>query len=295
MKLPDTCRTLSLAMLVLFLGGCAAQAAKPVPASANLLTAGERLEASGDYDGALVQYVQALGSDDAGGMAAEAHYRIGRVHAALGNVATARDAFRRALGLAPEHAGALEGLGLLQLAAGDRAGAQLLLKKAADLDGTRWRAQNGLGVLADLAGDHALAQSYFNAVLSARPSEAIAMNNLGYSYYLGGQLDAARGEFERSVAQDPQNQKGWSNLALVQTRQGQYGQAVASLERIMSVPEARYSVGYLCLIDGKLSEAGRLLEDSIRRSDRFEPQAQAALQRVHDEQARLGRRRSATH
>jgi len=75
----------------------------------------------------------------------------------------------------------------------------------------------------------------------------------------------------------------------VLTRQGQYGRAVQSLEHIMSPSEARYSVGYICLIDGKLNDAERLIKDSIRKSTTYDPAAQSALKRVHDEQTRRAR------
>lgn len=271
------------------LAGCAGRGQKPVPVSQSLLAEGARNEASGDLDGALVQYVQALGAEEAGGTAAETHFRIGRVHAKLGNVATAREAFQRALLVQADHAGALEGLGVLQLESGDRVQASALLKKAIEKNPSLWRADNGLGVIADLDGDHALAQSYFNKVLAARPNEVSAINNLGYSYYLEGETAKARAQFERAITLDPNGHKGWSNLALVQAREGDYVHAVSSLERVMSAPEARYSIGYLCLREGKLTEARWLLEEAIRRSDHYEPAAQAALKQIRDELARSKR------
>lgn len=271
-------------------GGCATRAPKGPSPQEVLLASGERAEALGDPDAALVEYVKALGIDEpAAALSAEAHYRVGRVHAAFGNAGTAREAFGRALAAEADHAGALEGLGLLHLQAGERPVANALLHRAVARGTGRWRAYNGLGVLADLEGKHQLAQGYFQEGLKIRPDEVTALNNLGYSYYLDGKLDEARREFELALRRDPANAKAWSNLALVLTRESRYPQAVEALERIMTPTEARYSVGALCLLDQRLPEARRLLEDSIRLSDRYEPRAQAALKRVREAEFRRAR------
>jgi Flp pilus assembly protein TadD len=286
---PSTGRTLAaLAVAGLcVLAGCATTGPAPVPAEHQaLLTSGEQLEASGQNDAALVQYVKLLGLDPQN---LEAHYRIGRVHSTLGNLPTAKEAFQRVLAKDRQHVGALEGLGLVNLESGQRELAAALLHKALARDQQRWRAYNALGVMADLNKKHALAQAYFASALKLRPSDPVLMNNLGYSQYLTGNVPAAQQQFERVVALDPGNQKGWSNLGLVLTRQGQYHRAVESLERIMSPSEARYSVGYICLIDGKLTDAERLIKESIRRSTQYDPAAQAALKRVRDEQKRRAR------
>lgn len=275
------------ALVVAVLSGCASRGPTPQQVEQQgLLAAGERLENSGAYDEALVEYVRALAVEPNN---AEAHYRVGRVHAVLGNGATARDAFLRALSQAPGHPGALEGLGLHYLEEGQRDAANSLLHKAIGRDAARWRAYNGLGVLADLAGKHALAQAYFGQALRQRPDDATLINNLGYSYYLDGRLREAQQQFERVVAAEPANSKALSNLGLVLTRQRQYPRAVQTMERIMSPAQARYSVGYICLIDGRLEEAERLFRESIRRSNSYDPAVHAALKRVREEQDRRAR------
>jgi hypothetical protein len=77
------------------LAGCASQPSSKEIAQKNLLASGENAELHGDYDQALVQYVQLLGEDPEN---VDAHYRIGRVHAAIGNGSIAREAFSRVLG-----------------------------------------------------------------------------------------------------------------------------------------------------------------------------------------------------
>jgi hypothetical protein len=55
---------------------------------------------------------------------------------------------------------------------------------------------------------------------------------------------------------------------------------------IMDASSARYSVGYVCMIDGKLADAEKLFAASIKVSNSYNPVAQAALQRVRAEMAR---------
>lgn len=271
--------------LAVALAACAGKDVREEPAesTADLMAAGAAAERRGDFDTALVEYVKALGD---GPRNAEAHFRIGRVHRALGNAATARDAYARALQLQPEHVGGLEGMGLLLLEQGNHDGARELLHKAASKPGVGWGTFNGLGVLADLDGKHDLARSYFRHGLDLQPNHPQLLNNLGYSHYLAGEYDAARSLFNRALSVDAGNRNAWSNLALVHARRGEYDQAVQSMERIMDPASARYSVGYICMLDGKLAEAERLFSASIQRSSSYNPKAHAALDRVRAEQVR---------
>jgi Flp pilus assembly protein TadD len=265
--------------------GCASQPTPEELERQNLMAAGEAAEARGDLDGALVKYVKLLSEEPEN---VEAHYRIGRVHSALGNPAIARDAYMRVLAKAPQHVGALEGLGLLYLEQGQRDIAHAMLHQALGRDQARWRAYNGLGVLADLDGKHKLAQAYFGMARKLVPGDSVLVNNLGYSHYLGGNLREAQRQFEAALSLDASNEKAWSNLGLVLTRQGQYEKAIQTLERIMTPSQARYSIGYICMLDGKLAVAESLFKDSIRRSKTYDPAAQAALKRVTEERKRQG-------
>lgn len=280
----------ALLAVIAVLAGCAGaqvrDEARPVSA-AGALAAGMAAERRGELEGALVEYVKALGDTPDDG---EIHFRIGRVHGALGNMATAREAYARALKLKPGHVGALENLGLLLLEQGNHAGARELLHKAASKPGAGWGAFNGLGVLADLDGKHALARSYFGHGLTLRPGHPQLLNNLGYSHYLSGEYDRARAYFDRTLASDPSNRNAWSNLALVHARRGQYGQAVQAMEKIMNPSAARYSVGYICMLDGRLADAAKLFSASIQASSSYNAQAHAALERVQAEQARARER-----
>lgn len=288
MNLPVLCiHRLGAIAALLLAAGCASQAAVKEPdaeSEKQALAAGYAAERQGDYESALVDYVKALADNPDN---AETHFRIAQVHRVLGNTATAAEAYQRALKLDPGHAGALEGLGLLLLEQGKRDAAGELLHKAASKDNTRPATFNGLGILADLDGKHDLAQAYFGHALELRPHSGLLLNNLGYSYYLAGDYGTAQDYFEKTLALEPTNRNGWSNLALVHARRGDYAHAVECMEKIMDQPSARYSIGYIAMLDGKLADAEKLLVAAIRRSTSYNAPAQAALKRVRDEEARL--------
>ena len=278
---------LAAVLALLLAAGCASQAAVKEPdaeTEKQALAAGIAAEQQGDYEGALVDYVKALADNPDN---AETHYRIAQVHRLLGNTATAAEAYQRALKLKPDHAGALEGLGLLLLEQGKHDAAGELLHKAASKDDSRPATFNGLGILADLDGKHDLAQAYFGHALQLRPNSALLLNNLGYSYYLAGDYDTASTYFDKTLAIEPGNRNGWSNLALVHARRGEYTRAVECMEKIMDGPSARYSIGYIAMLDGKLADAEKLFVAAIRTSTSYNAPAQAALKRVRDEKARL--------
>jgi len=59
---------------------------------------------------------------------------LGRIHADLGDLEAAREAWTRVLGVAPDHGGALKGLAFGLFRSGDAAGAEVLLERALEAD-----------------------------------------------------------------------------------------------------------------------------------------------------------------
>lgn len=267
----------------LLLPGCATHPAAG-PTAEQALAAGASAERSGDLQGALVEYVTALGTDPRN---AEAHFRVARIHARLGNSEIASEAFQRSLSLNPDHVGALEGLGLQELDQRRFDRAEQYLHKAAARDSTRWMTFDGLGVMADLRAKHVLAQAYFGRALELQPNRASLLNNMGYSHYLMGDYARAMPYFNRALAADSSNAHAWSNLSLVYARTGEYRLAVQALEHIMDRWSAHYSVGFICNLDGKFADAERLFEAAIKLSPTYYPEAQTALKQAREGRLKL--------
>ncbi|GAA0790854.1 tetratricopeptide repeat protein [Marinobacterium sediminicola] len=300
-----------LLMTVVLLAGCAANSqmeqtssdndafyeGKPTLAYSGLPRAatvkqgiimGDQALARGETDEALYHYVQVL---DLESESAAAYFRIGQVHIGRGNEKLASLALRSALGIEPEHIGALTALGVLHLKHNRYSEARTNLDKALELDRKRFeasaeqqydarspsRAYNGLGVLADLDGNTAEAQRLYQISLSIRPDAADTLNNLGYSYYLDARWDDAERQFRKALEIDPEYDQVWRNLGLVYARQQRYLAALNALERVMDSAKAHNDIGYICMLDGRYSLAKQYFEKAMTLSPTFYPKAKENL------------------
>jgi Flp pilus assembly protein TadD len=253
------------------LGACAtttapSDAVPPTLTSTDLMASAERLERVGDFN-------------------AELHYRVARVHVALGNPRVAQEAYMRALGLDPDHVAALEGYGLLLLQMGQTDAAEQVLKRAEEKNPESWRVANGLGAIADLKGNHEQAQSLFRFALQFKPDDPELLNNLGFSLYQSGNYATAVINLQRAIEISPSYPNAWSNLGLLYARRGEYDRSVAAFEHIMDAASARYSTAYACIGNHKYSEAEKLLQAAIKTSPAYYAAAHTALKHVRAEQS----------
>jgi tetratricopeptide (TPR) repeat protein len=101
------------------------------PASLVYADLAEALRRRGDLDEALGVALRGLARhpDHADGLDC-----AGRIHADRGDIAQARDAWGRALSVAPAHLGALKGMAFALFRAGDPGGAEVLLERAVAAD-----------------------------------------------------------------------------------------------------------------------------------------------------------------
>ena len=146
-----------------------------------------------DWNAAIVELRAALREDDD---LAVAHDALGVALERTGDVAGARESYRRAAALQPRGYEALNNLGVSYLRTGEFAAAADALAQAARL-GPRDRAvSNNLGLaLGRLERyDDALA-----AFRKATDSEQAALNNLGYVHYLNGDYAGALEVYERAL------------------------------------------------------------------------------------------------
>lgn len=303
----------TLVMAVLLLGGCAANSqmdqqpatgsnetfyeGKPTLAYSGLPQAttvkqgiimGDQALARGDTDEALYHYVQTLELESQSEMA---YFRIGQVHMGRNNEKLASLALRSALGIDPEHIGALTAMGVLHLKHNRYAEAREHLDKAVALDRKRFdagaaqdydarspsRAYNGLGVLADLDGNTAEAQRLYQISLSIRPDAADTLNNLGYSFYLDSRWREAERQFRKALDISPDYEQAWRNLGLVYARQQRYLAALNALERVMDSAKAHNDIGYICMLDGRYALAKQYFEKALTLSPTFYPKAKENL------------------
>lgn len=131
----------------------------------------------------------------------------------MGSSFTAVEAYRAALALEPRNPEALRGLGasLLEIDQPEHAIAQLELALDVAKD---HRVYNALGVAHDMLGDHAAAQVYYREGLELAPASAQIANNFGLSLALTGEFGEAIAMLERAVQDPSATPRFRQNLAL---------------------------------------------------------------------------------
>ena len=250
----------------------------PVESAEEAIARADKALYEGDMDLALYMYVRAydLDKDNVHALA-----RIGEIHESRGNQRLATMAFTGVLRINPNHAHALQSLGLIYLQSKSHDEAQALLERAIIEDPRLWQAQNGIGILADMRGEHATAIEAYDAALVANPSSALLLNNRGYSLYLDGQYQAASKDFLAAAAQGAE--RAWLNLGLVRARQKQYSVAVQMMARKVAVEVAYNDVGYIAMRQGDLAIAEKYFHKAIGLSPRYFEAAQRNLTELRDQ------------
>ncbi|MCL7461224.1 tetratricopeptide repeat protein [Pseudomonas sp. NW5] len=231
---------------------------------------------AGDRDQALFQYLRASELDP---KRAEALIWVARIHRERSNYALARMALDDVLERDPQQLAALSELGTLQIAQRQYEQATETLMQALRVDQQRlktpaeepprvddrspMRLYNGLGVLADLRNDFSTAERYYRLALQVSPQSALAANSLGYSRYLAGDWEGAYQAYRQALGADAAYKPAWRNYGLLLARMGRYEEALSAFEQVGARAEASNDVGYVCLIEGKLSEAERFFRAAI--------------------------------
>lgn len=275
-------QTLLIALALLVLGGCASVPAVPSPSGgvdlaltggmtdpAEIAEAAAQKQSSGDYQGALMLYLEAAKvSQDT-----DVWLNIGRLQSRLGFNGKALAAYEQAVELDPTNARAFEGAGLIYLDSDARDQAERMLKRAVSLDGSLWRAHNGLGVIADLEARYDDAIAQYQLGLGVHPESAMLRSNIGYSRYLAGDLSGAESDFLAAISLDRSYTTAWKNLGLVYARTGRYQKALEILQATSDKSTAYNDVGYIAMLNEDFDIAESYFDEAIRLSPKFYPSA----------------------
>src|SRR6185369_14312687 len=132
--------------------------------------------------GAYIRAVQSVRH----GVDTQASYRTGRYFQGQVRFDEAIEAYRQALAIQPDHADAL----------------------------------NALGVIHSLQNRPDLAEQSFRAALKAAPQSAQIHNNLGYHLMINGRVQEALAGFEQARTLEPANEFAAVNLATARARLG---------------------------------------------------------------------------
>lgn len=248
----------------------------PVASQDEALLKANNAYRSGEVDKALFFYVRALQFNTEN---VELLALIGDIHLQRKDLARAKLAHSRALEVDPEYAASLEALGLIQLSEGNEADALTALAKATEIDDGRWRAHNALGVFLDRSGDYSAAQRHYDSALARNPGSGQVLNNRGYSKYLAGDFAGATLDLYTAASANGFDM-AWGNLGLVYASQGMYDDAITAYREIMSDANVYNNVGQVAIDNGDLNLARYYLDEAIRLSPVYFPQAQRNLELI---------------
>ena len=232
----------------------------------------------GEIDKALFFYVRALQFNPEN---VDLLAHIGEIHMQRNNITMAKRAFLRARKYDPTHARTLEALGLIYMSDGKDEQAVVELTTAIANDPRLWRTHNALGVYADKNADYVAAQTHYNAALSINPDAGHVLNNRGYSKFLAGHWFAGALDFYEAAEHRGFSQ-AWGNLGMVYAKQGWYKDAIETYQHIMSEANAYNNTGFAALENGDLAQAKRFLNEAIRRSPTYFPEAERNLSTLND-------------
>jgi Flp pilus assembly protein TadD len=210
---------------------------------------GRVFEAQGNFDGAVLEYQDALTVIKNGRRGpyqpadeALAHRRMGGALDRLGRFAQAEVHYKKALKLSPKDSKIWNDAGYSYYLQGRWSDAERALKTAGKLapDDERIRTNLGLAMAAAGKSDEAL------PLLSRSNGDAAGHANLGYLLAATGQYDLARRQYETALALRPDFELAQRALARLERQQGGIQQVSAEPERKTQVERsvaARFDAG----------------------------------------------------
>lgn len=258
----------------------------PEPTPAEYVARGDAAFKDGNWDKAIVEYVNSLVGAPESPENLDTLAKIASAHLEAGNAETAEATFRQVLSARPDDVAAHEGLGLALMNAQKPDEALVELTKAVDADPARWRALNGMAIIHDIEGRMEHAKPYYFRALEIVPKSSEVLNNLGYSYYLSGDLRGASLQFRKAIDADRKNAKAWSNLGLVLARERRYQDALDAFTQVMERPKALNSVGYVCLLADDIVCAEQYFSQALAASPTWYVEAHQNLQRIRNRRNR---------
>jgi tetratricopeptide (TPR) repeat protein len=193
---------------------------------------GLALYKSGDTEGSIRQYVEAL-EDDPG--LAEAWFNLGNAHNLLRNTAEAESAFVKAIGRQKKFALARYNLGIIYKDTGRPEPAIEQFRSVVEIDPQFYPAYLEIGLHHVATGDNEGAIAAFTRVLELAPRFKEVRVHLGNALLRSGKEDAAElaeKEFRAAVGIDAQYVDGLYSLGVALATQGRQEEAIREFEKV---------------------------------------------------------------
>jgi len=200
---------------------------------------------------------------------------LGRANALRrrGDLAAARQLYRRALAVAPRHPDALNNAGMVAFRLGHVAEALRLLNAAAFARPDFFEAFNNLGIVFQATGRRSEAIAAYRRALAINPRLAEAHYNLGNLLLEAGSFAEALLAYERAAALRPEAAEVHLQFGLALQAVGRLDDAAGRLGRAIALaPDlapAHYSLGNVLQAAGRDAEAVAAYDEALRRDARL--------------------------
>lgn len=159
----------------------------------------------------------------------------GRALSDLGRNDEALDTLQAAVKADDSLAAAHYNLGWVRQAVGDVDGARLAYRAAVARQDPYPVAWNNLGLVLEQAGDAEGAAQAFRTAIRQFPQFSLAHNNLGALLAAGGHFRAAASAYEEAISVDPSNLDADVNLGVATLEQGDIAAAVVRFQHVLSI------------------------------------------------------------
>jgi len=194
-----------------------------------------------------------------------------------GRLREAEEQYRRILVQRPDHADAMQMLGVLLGDMGNAAAGEELIRRAIAINPNAPQYHGNLGMILARQGRTSEAMVPYRRALSLYPQYPEAENNLALAMLQQGQIDEALAHFRRSVALRPQYEEAYIGLGNALLETGRLQETVASYRRaivLSACSQAWHNLLFALHFDVSF-DSKRLLEEHRRWAqlcaDRFAP------------------------
>ncbi|HSZ55527.1 MAG TPA: tetratricopeptide repeat protein [Tepidisphaeraceae bacterium] len=157
-----------------------------------------------------------------------AHHRSGRL-------SEAESLYRQVIAQAPDHADALNLLGVLEHQRGRSDEALALIRRAIRLNPNAPVYHNNLGLALVALGRLEEAEAAYRQAILLRPDYADAHYSLGWVLQEKGQLVEATAAYDRAIAANPAHVDAHNNAGNLLARQGRWDEAAAAYRRAVAL------------------------------------------------------------
>jgi tetratricopeptide (TPR) repeat protein len=146
--------------------------------------------------------------------------------------------------------------------------AERIYRQILAVDPNHADALNLLGVIAQQNGNYQESIHLMERALLLNPSNAAFHNNLGESYRLSRRISEALTCYQRALQLKSDYCDAWNNLGIVQVELGKVDDAIASFRHALALrpdnPQAHNNLGNVLRAEGKLQEALASYDEAIR-------------------------------